>query len=106
MGFRFRKTFTFGPFRTILSKSGIEGSVGFKGFRYTLRADGKRQKTTSIAGTGLSFVDTSNPGDQKSDVQEVSRSASPQASKTQWSRWVSVLLFLLLLSILLMQFIR
>lgn len=106
MGFRFRKTFTFGLFRTTLSKSGIGGSVGFKGFRYTLRADGKRQKTISIPGTGLSFVDTSKSGDQESDVQQVSSSASPQASKTQWGRWVSVLLFLLLLFILLMQLIR
>lgn len=107
MGFRFRKTFTFGPFRTTLSKSGIGGSIGFRGFRYTLRADGKRQKTISIPGTGLSFIDTSKPGSHESDLPEASRNVSSESSKTQWGRWVLVLFFLLLLVLIfLMQFIR
>jgi len=57
MGFRFRKSFNLGPFRWTISKSGIGSSVGFKGFRYTLRADGKKQKTFTVPGTGVSFVD-------------------------------------------------
>ncbi|WP_300381319.1 DUF4236 domain-containing protein [Clostridium sp.] len=59
MGFRFRKSKNFGPFRINLSKSGIGWSVGTKGARYTKRADGKKQTTLSIPGTGLSYVDVS-----------------------------------------------
>ena len=54
MGFRFRKSFGFGPFRTTISKSGISTSVGVKGARITKRADGKTQTTVSIPGTGIS----------------------------------------------------
>lgn len=57
MGFRFRKSKNFGPFRINVSKSGIGWSVGTKGLRYTKRADGKRQTTLSVPGTGISYVD-------------------------------------------------
>ena len=57
MGFRFRKSKNFGPFRINLSKKGVGWSLGGKGFRYTKRADGKTQTTTSIPGTGISYVD-------------------------------------------------
>ncbi len=60
MGFRFRKSKNFGPFRINISKSGIGWSVGGKGFRYTKRADGKTQTTTSIPGTGLSYVNVNS----------------------------------------------
>ncbi len=60
MGFRFRKSKNFGPFRVNVSKSGIGWSLGGKGFRYTKRADGKTQTTTSIPGTGLSYVNVNN----------------------------------------------
>lgn len=55
MGFCFRKSIKIGPFRINFSKSGIGWSFGFKGFRYTKKANGKKQKTYSIPGTGLSF---------------------------------------------------
>jgi outer membrane biosynthesis protein TonB len=58
MGFRFRKSVKMGPVRVNLSKSGVGYSVGGKGFRVTKRADGKVQTTTSIPGTGISYVDT------------------------------------------------
>lgn len=35
MGFRFRKSKSFGPFRVNLSKSGVGWSFGNKWFRYT-----------------------------------------------------------------------
>ena len=60
MGFRFRKSFKAGPFRATLSKSGISTSVGVKGARFTNRADGKKQTTATIPGTGISFVSTTN----------------------------------------------
>lgn len=58
MGFRFRKSFGFGPFRTTISKTGVSTSVGVKGARITKRADGKTQQTLSIPGTGISHVST------------------------------------------------
>lgn len=58
MGFRFRKSFGFGPFRTTISKSGVSTSFGVKGARITKRADGKTQTTVSIPGTGISHTST------------------------------------------------
>lgn len=68
MGFRFRKSKSFGPFRINVSKSGIGWSVGTKGARYTHRADGKKQTTLSIPGTGISYVDVQG-NSKKSKVQ-------------------------------------
>lgn len=56
MGLRFRKSVKVGPFRMTVSKSGVSTSVGVKGARITKRADGKVQTTTSIPGTGISYV--------------------------------------------------
>jgi|GEM_PF-3049459 len=58
MGFRFRKTYRSGPFRLNLSKTGIGWSAGIPGFRWTARADGKRQTTWNIPGSGISYVKT------------------------------------------------
>ena len=56
MGFRFRKSLNFGPFRINFSKSGIGYSFGGKGFRVTKTADGRTRSTASIPGTGISYV--------------------------------------------------
>lgn len=56
MGFRFRKSINFGPFRINFSKSGIGYSFGGKGFRVTKTADGRTRSTASIPGTGISYV--------------------------------------------------
>lgn len=57
MGMRFRKSINLGGgTRLNISKSGIGGSVGGKGFRYTKKANGSTRTTASIPGTGLSYV--------------------------------------------------
>lgn len=56
MGWRFRKSTKIGPFRLNFSKRGIGWSVGAGGIRYTHRADGRRTVTSTIKGTGLSYV--------------------------------------------------
>ena len=56
MGFRFRKSLNYGPFRINFSKSGIGYSFGGKGFRVTKTATGKTRTTASIPGTGISYV--------------------------------------------------
>ncbi|GAA3196113.1 DUF4236 domain-containing protein [Actinocorallia longicatena] len=55
MGWGFRKSIKFGPFRFNMSKSGVGHSVGGKGARYTKTADGRKQMTFRIPGTGLSW---------------------------------------------------
>ena len=56
MGLRFRKSFSIGPLRINISKSGIGFSLGVKGFRISRSAKGKMSATASIPGTGLSYV--------------------------------------------------
>lgn len=66
MGFRFRKSLNFGPFRINFSKSGIGYSFGGKGFRVAKTATGKTRTTASIPGTGISYVkETSSNGRKK-----------------------------------------
>lgn len=60
MGFRFRKSKSFGPVRVNFSKSGIGWSVGTKGVRYTKKAGGGTRSTYSLPGTGLSYVSESS----------------------------------------------
>jgi len=55
MGFYYRKSVNFGPFRLNLSKSGIGGSVGVRGFRTGVSAKGRRNTTFSLPGTGIGY---------------------------------------------------
>lgn len=63
MGFRFKKSIKAGPVRVNLSKSGVGYSVGWKGFRVTKKAGGGTRTTTSIPGTGISYVNDSGNGE-------------------------------------------
>lgn len=74
MGFRFRKSFKFGPFRITFSKSGISTSVGVKGARITKRADGKTQTTVSIPGTGIYSTKTINGKENTSASEKTTNS--------------------------------
>ena len=56
MGWRFHKSTKVGPFRLNFSKKGVGWSVGAGGVRYTHRADGRRTVTSTIRGTGISYV--------------------------------------------------
>ena len=56
MGVRVRKSWSLGPLRINLSKSGIGYSVGTKGFRVTKKANGGYRTTASIPGTGLAYI--------------------------------------------------
>ena len=77
MGLRFRKSVKFGPFRLNFSKSGVGYSVGAKGFRFTKKAGGGYRTTSSIPGTGISYV---------KDYAQGSTSAHRQ-KKTAAERW-------------------
>jgi len=56
MGFRFRKSFGFGPFRTNLSSKGVGSSFVFFGFRFGVSADGRKYWSFGLKGTGLYYI--------------------------------------------------
>jgi hypothetical protein len=56
MGWRYRKSFSSGPFRTTISKKGVGSSFGFFGFRFGVLADGKKFWSFGIKGTGLYYI--------------------------------------------------
>lgn len=56
MGYRYRKSKSFGGVRVTASKSGIGFSTGVKGFRVTKKAGGGYRTTASIPGSGISYV--------------------------------------------------
>lgn len=61
MGLRYRKSIRLGGgFRVNISKSGIGYSWGIPGYRVTHTASGKTRTTTSIPGTGISYVSESS----------------------------------------------
>jgi hypothetical protein len=55
MGFYYRKSVKFGPFRVNLSKSGLGYSVGGRGFRTGVSASGRRYSSFSLPGTGVGY---------------------------------------------------
>ena len=93
MGFRFRKSKNFGPFRVNLSSKGIGWSVGGKGFRYTHSATGKNYTTTSIPGTGISYRTRASDSVQPAEAPP---EAVPTDSGTARSTLLSVLAGLLI----------
>jgi len=111
MGFRFRKSKSFGPFKVNLSKSGIGWSVGGKGFRFTKRADGKTQNTYSIPGTGISYVDVkgksnNTPGHTNlhNDNLDNSFNGSSGGGKKRPPKWLLIVLGILAYLILFANF--
>ena len=79
MGFRVRKSINLGGgFRVNISKSGIGYSWGTKGFRVTKTAKGTTRTTTSIPGTGISYVNESGCRKRSSTVNSPASNSCPQ----------------------------
>ena len=55
MGFYFRRSASFGPFRVNLSKSGVGYSIGGRGFRTGVSGSGRRYTSCGIPGTGFGY---------------------------------------------------
>ena len=53
MGWYFRRSLGFGPFRVNLSRGGVGWSFGGRGFRKGVDARGRRTTHVSIPGTGI-----------------------------------------------------
>jgi hypothetical protein len=62
MGWSYRKSASFGPFRINVSKSGIGYSIGGKGFRSGVNARGRRYSSISVPGTGLRYTKSGGKG--------------------------------------------
>ncbi|MDY4166107.1 MAG: DUF4236 domain-containing protein [Fournierella sp.] len=93
MGFRFRKSANFGPFRVNLSKSGVGWSVGVPGYRYTKKANGGTRITTSIPGTGISYVkETGKSRGRKADNDITPTPKQVQISPTTYNvcGWIAL----------------
>lgn len=58
MGWRFRRSAKFGPFRLTATGRGVGVSVGVKGARVGIGADGRVRETLSVPGTGISYQET------------------------------------------------
>ncbi|KAF0349736.1 DUF4236 domain-containing protein [Pediococcus pentosaceus] len=100
MGWRYRKSLNLGKyFRMNFSKSGIGWSTGFKGFRYTKKADGGTRTTNTISGTGISYVkDYPDKTKSKNSIKPDINNMSPNKKKP-YKNWLIV--FAIILTIIL-----
>jgi len=55
MGWSFRKSFSFGPLRVNLSKSGVGFSFGMPGLRAGVSSRGRKYVSAGIPGTGVRY---------------------------------------------------
>ena len=58
MGWQFRKSLNFGPFRINLSKSGVGASLGIGPLRVGLGSTGRRYTSCTVPGTGWRYTTT------------------------------------------------
>ena len=108
MGLRFRKSVNFGPLRVNFSKSGIGYSVGSKHYRITKTAKGAIRHTTTIPGTGISYVTESrirkkqlnnyDSSTGRGNQPPVTTPQPPQSPKMDKNKlwWIGVVIFGLL----------
>ena len=62
MGWSYRKSASFGPFKINVSRSGVGYSIGGKGFRTGVNARGRRYTSVSVPGTGLRYTESGGKG--------------------------------------------
>ena len=80
MGMRFRKSVGNKFFRVNFSKSGVGCSAGVKGARVTKKSNGGIRTTTSIPGTGISYVTESGSGKNKNSGNKATQSSGNRTS--------------------------
>lgn len=103
MGYRFRKSKNIGKYlRVNVSSKGIGYSVGTKGFRVSVGADGKVRQTTSIPGTGIYNTKVVSSASSSSSANTT---ATQQFNSPCSTRFPFGWLFLLFLSIGLCAFV-
>lgn len=69
MGFRFRRSIKIAPgVRLNFSKTGVGASIGPRGLKVNLGADGKTRVSAGIPGTGFGYRETLTPN-SRSDLE-------------------------------------
>lgn len=79
LGFRYRKSKSFGPVRITASKRGVSASIGAGPFRVTKSATGRTTSTVRIPKTGISHVTTSS--NRRSSRHPAAPASSPARGK-------------------------
>jgi hypothetical protein len=81
LGFRYRKSKSFGPVRITASKRGVSASIGAGPFRVTKSTTGRTTSTVRIPGTGVSHVTTdSGRRSTRRPAARASQSTRPQVA--------------------------
>lgn len=83
MGTRFRKSFSSGPFRLNISKSGVGYSVGTKYYRVTKKANGGMRTTATLSGTGISHVKDYSAAQVNAAEVKTAESAAPEKTENE-----------------------
>lgn len=105
MGFRYRKSKNFGPFRINLSKSGVGWSVGGKGFRYTKKSNGGTRTTTSLPGSGMSWVKDTSKRSTESVTQSRTQLHSVKQNNVQTNPKKTIPTYLIIVLAFIIMFI-
>jgi hypothetical protein len=69
MGWRFRKSKSFGIFRTTLSKKGVGTSIGIPGLRFGISPDGRKYYSFGFPGTGFFYIKYLKKQEKKQQTQ-------------------------------------
>jgi hypothetical protein len=95
--FRFRKTFSFGPFfRFNINKRSVGISGGVPGARISINTDGRRTRSVGVPGTGLYYRDQTAPshsqakGGNESDSLHDPSFAAQAALRAERDYWKGV----------------
>jgi hypothetical protein len=84
VGFRYRKSVRIAPgIRLNVSRRGVGVSAGVKGLRYSLSPTGRRRRTVSLPGTGISYV-TSSSGRRASKHDVAAGESAPRGGALAW----------------------
>ena len=81
MGWRFRRSMGFGPFRLNMSKSGIGYSWGIPGIRVSTSPNGRRYLWLSLPGTGLAWSKEIGNSTKESQAKPLQR--QPQGTRVR-----------------------
>lgn len=83
MGFRYHRSIQVIPgLRLNMSKSGFGLSAGFKGYHVSRSPGGRRRRTISIPGTGMSWIDYSKSGGSSTAHRSAATSSPQRAPRT------------------------
>lgn len=84
---RFRKIFSYGPFKTSLSKTGVGFSWGLPGLRFGVSPNGKKYVSIGIPGSGLYMIKYFDANQKISKTQQSLLNQTPNITKDTEPWW-------------------